>query len=146
MADRGETAWNIPRLNLVFAVSSIALVISLGWMVWHDYDREWKTYQKDFRQLEIERADAALAKFGPKFEQKLSADASRIDEESRKLEESDKELKKLRAELTRLNGVVFDTEQRKKFAKAELDALRYKIEQDRLAKNDPRFGEQALNA
>src|SRR5262245_16422898 len=146
MADRGETAWNIPRLNLVFAVSSIALVISLGWMVWHDYDREWKAYQKEFRALEIERADAAITKFGPKFEQKLAADSARIDEESKKLEESDKELKKLRAELTRLNGVVFDTEQRKKFAKAEADALRYKIEQERLAKNDPRFAEAAMSA
>lgn len=134
MADRGETAWNIPRLNLVFAVSSVALVASLAWMVWHDYDREWKDYQKRFRDLEIERTDAALEQVGGEEKEKQLAQRSEaISAQEGELNSRDAELREVRAKLIRTNGEVFDTEQRKKFAKAEADALRYQIEQERLA-------------
>ena len=47
-------AYNIDFLNVVFAVSSILLFISVIWMVWDDFDREWKNTQRRFTQLEME--------------------------------------------------------------------------------------------
>src|SRR5215471_2261177 len=47
-------AYNVDFLNVVFAASSIFLFLSVVWMVWDDYDREWKNTQRRFAQLEIQ--------------------------------------------------------------------------------------------
>src|SRR4030095_11582562 len=47
-------AYNIDFLNVVFAASSIFLFLSAIWMVWDDFDREWKNTQRQFNQLELE--------------------------------------------------------------------------------------------
>ena len=52
-------AYNIDFLNVVFAASSIFLFLSTIWMVWDDFDREWKNTQRQFTQLEIEVTRAA---------------------------------------------------------------------------------------
>ena len=41
-------AYNVDFLNVVFAASSIFLFLSVVWMVWDDYDREWKNTQRRF--------------------------------------------------------------------------------------------------
>ena len=60
MADRGDTHYHVSGLNRWFAFSSVALLLSALWMVWKDFDRPWKTYQREFRAMEIERGRAAL--------------------------------------------------------------------------------------
>ncbi len=54
-------AYNIDFLNVVFAASSIFLFISTIWMVWDDFDREWKNTQRQFTQLELEVTRQQLA-------------------------------------------------------------------------------------
>lgn len=45
-------AHDIGRLHVLFAVSSVLLLFSTGWMIWFDYSREWKGYQREFVQME----------------------------------------------------------------------------------------------
>ena len=54
-------AYNVDFLNVVFAACSIFLFLSVIWMVWNDYDREWKTTQRRFTQLEVEVTRQQLA-------------------------------------------------------------------------------------
>ena len=49
-------AYNIDFLNVVFAASSIFLFLSVIWMVWDDFDREWKDAQRRFAQLDYQVA------------------------------------------------------------------------------------------
>ena len=42
------------KLNVVFALTSIGLLVVFSLMVWADYDREWKKYQKKFTGLEVQ--------------------------------------------------------------------------------------------
>ena len=44
-------AYNIDFLNVVFAASSLFLFLSVVWMVWDDFDREWKNTQRRFAQI-----------------------------------------------------------------------------------------------
>ena len=44
-------AYNVDFLNVVFAASSIFLLLSTVWMVWDDFDREWKNTQRRFAQF-----------------------------------------------------------------------------------------------
>ena len=63
MADKRAVghAYNIDFLNVVFAASSLFVLITTVWMVWDDYDREWKNYQRQFTRLELEVTRATLA-------------------------------------------------------------------------------------
>ena len=53
-------AYNVDFLNVVFAASSLFLLLSTVWMVWDDYDREWKNTQRNFAQLEYQVTQASL--------------------------------------------------------------------------------------
>src|SRR5207247_9465933 len=53
-------AYNVDFLNVVFAASSIFLFLSVVWMAWDDYDRQWKNTQREFAQLEYKVTQAAL--------------------------------------------------------------------------------------
>src|SRR5436190_5411921 len=53
-------AYNIDFLNVVFAASSLFLFLSIVWMVWDDYDRDWKNTQRQFTRLEMQVTQAQL--------------------------------------------------------------------------------------
>src|SRR5438552_327451 len=53
-------AYNIDFLNVVFAASSLFLFLSVIWMVWDDFDREWKKTQRRFADLEYQVTQAQL--------------------------------------------------------------------------------------
>ena len=44
-------------LNRIFAVTSLLFMGSLIWMFADDYERSWKRYQKQFRQLESKKVE-----------------------------------------------------------------------------------------
>ncbi len=52
MAATDQTYRNQKALDIVFAVSSIVLLVSIIWMFVQDYNREWKTEQREFRDVE----------------------------------------------------------------------------------------------
>src|SRR5204862_198022 len=47
-------------LNLVFALTSIGLLVAVSLMVWADYDRPWKKYQTEFARLETKRTEEQI--------------------------------------------------------------------------------------
>ena len=53
-------AYNVDFLNVVFAASSLFLFLSVVWMVWDDYDRDWKNTQRRFADLEYQVTQAQL--------------------------------------------------------------------------------------
>src|SRR5881396_3214397 len=57
-------AYNVDFLNVVFAASSLFLFLSVIWMVWDDYDRDWKSTQRRFGQLEMQVTQANLQQAG----------------------------------------------------------------------------------
>ena len=62
-------AYNVDFLNVVFAASSLFLFLSVIWMVWDDYDRDWKNTQRRFAQLEYQVTQAQLAAGGARGRQ-----------------------------------------------------------------------------
>lgn len=128
MPEPEERHYNIDRLNMIFAIASCVLLLSLVWMVADDHVREWKDYQRKFRELEIEKTrvkyDYAANELQGKDEYKtLEGQLA----EARKAfaancsKEADGDAKKSAAENDLLN-------QRYKFTKAEYDAARYRYE------------------
>src|SRR5260221_11238718 len=80
------------RMNLVFALSSIGLLIAFSLMMWVDYDREWKKYQIQFNKLEVkltqQQIQDALGKVGAARRQQLDEAIARgrQEEQARRAE------------------------------------------------------------
>src|SRR5215831_6787154 len=53
-------AYNVDFLNVVFAASSLFLFLSVVWMVWDDFNREWKNTQRQFANLQYQVTQAQL--------------------------------------------------------------------------------------
>jgi hypothetical protein len=58
MAATDQTYRNQKALDIVFAASSVALLLSMIWMFVQDYNREWKTEQREFRDVDPEFAQS----------------------------------------------------------------------------------------
>ncbi len=130
-------AYNIDFLNVVFAASSIFLFLAAIWMVWDDFDREWKNTQRQFNQLEIEVTRANLAQAQGRvdknkltqLQQQLAAQQKAIEANQQKIEEIQGKLKDVDARLFRIN-------QQAQFAKAKYDVDRYAFEVERAKSPD----------
>jgi mono/diheme cytochrome c family protein len=122
-------AYNVDFLNVVFAASSIFLFLTTVWMVWSDFDREWKDTQRRFNQLQIEVTRAQLqqteksvnrAKLN-QLEQQLSAARKSEGANKARIDEIKGRLAEIDARLSRAN-------QAATFAKASYDVGRYSFE------------------
>ena len=93
MADRGDTHYHVPHLNLWFLVSSVFFLLTMVWTVIDDWNAEWKGYQRDFRRLELVKAEEAreeLVRQGAETQRKeLQAAVTRAQET---IDASEKEL------------------------------------------------------
>src|SRR4029453_5002764 len=100
-------AYNIDFLNVVFAASSLFLFLSVIWMVWDDFDRDWKNTQRRFAQLEYEVTQAQRQQAVGAVEKKkiaqiegqktaaaqqIKANQAKVDELEDKLADADKTL------------------------------------------------------
>src|SRR6478736_6190509 len=100
-------AYNVDFLNVVFAASSIFLLLSTVWMVWDDYDRDWKNTQRSFARLQYNvsklQYQAARDKVDrPKIqqlqaqikaaEQNSKANQSKVDELQKKVDDTEIQL------------------------------------------------------
>jgi cytochrome c2 len=126
-----EMAARTRTLNLVFAGSSIALLLALSWMIWADYDREWKRHQLRFAALERKATEAEIRaaeqKIGP---EKVKAIREAVAQADRELATRRDQVAKARAEVDRLrNGEEYRVDQDYKFTKAEIDVARYEWEE-----------------
>ncbi len=65
MAASDQTYRNQKSLHLVFAISSVAMLVSTIWMFWDDYNRPFKKVQRDFRTVEAEVAKRTLLASAP---------------------------------------------------------------------------------
>jgi mono/diheme cytochrome c family protein len=122
-------AYNIDFLNVVFAASSLFLFLSVIWMVWDDYDREWKNTQRRFTQVEMEvtRLNLAQASRGidrrklTQLQQQHTAAQKAVDANRQTVEQLEDQLADKQAELYRVN-------QEAQFTKANYDVERYDYE------------------
>src|SRR6185295_1505162 len=117
------------KLNLIFALTSIGLLLATGAMVFYDYVRGWKWFQLEFNRVQQQRIDQELK--------------AKDDAETRKrLAELDQEMREGQVEVARhrqayveaqkdldeWEGKHYAADQDYRFAKAVLDAKRYELE------------------
>jgi len=65
MAATDKPYRNQPTLNVVFAVSCVAMLLTTLWMLVDDYNREFKTVQRKFRDVEAQHSLSLMLKNMP---------------------------------------------------------------------------------
>jgi cbb3-type cytochrome oxidase cytochrome c subunit/peptidoglycan hydrolase CwlO-like protein len=122
-----ETYRKQSTLHVVFAVSSIAMTLSIVWMILADHARPWKKVQREFHRIEDdklhaqEKAQKALLE-AKKLEMK--AIDARIEEARNLAATNAAAIHELEREIKKLGGTAERLDTEKRFAKAELDSLR----------------------
>ena len=123
-----ETYRRQPTLHIIFAISSIAMTLSIIWMIMADHLRPWKQVQREFQVVEREKLKAVEQATLKKRKGEVQ---NQIDEFDRKIKEAEQGAAQRAADLNRLDkelkGLQAKTEKldtERKFKKAELDSLR----------------------
>ena len=131
MSEPQERYYNIAKLNKVFAISSLVLLGTIGWMLLDDYARRWKGYQREFRSYEVEKTRVKFDK-----EKNLLKDQERYQEllvereaAQAAYDANSAGLVDLRTELEAVQGENDLLVQQYRFTKAELDAAKYQYEE-----------------
>jgi cbb3-type cytochrome oxidase cytochrome c subunit len=127
---RGDRLYQVQSLHKWFAISSLLLFVFTIAMVLQDYSREWKRYQREFRQLSIQktRDDRRLAASmvdGTKYNQlrEQIAQANSGQQENRQ------RINELEEQLASLNSRFIGVDLNYKSTKATYDAERYAYEE-----------------
>jgi cbb3-type cytochrome oxidase cytochrome c subunit len=147
MADRGDTHYSVPTLNKWFLVSSVALLGAVVWMVLDDWNRPWKTYQREFREIELAKARA---------EEELLTKAGALEAETRLQEQvaqaeatlasRESELAAAKEELRLAKGDLWNAIESAKKVLSAFNWDRYVIEEERRKLGDPAYRKDELVA
>ncbi len=125
-----EMARRTEKLNLLFALTSIGMLIAFSWMIWADYDREWKKHQLEFGKLEVklteQQQQEALGKIGAERMKAIDAALAKGDAEIAAKRE---EIQAARAEADKIHSQWYAIDQDYRFTKAFIDVKRYDYEE-----------------
>lgn len=140
MADRGDTHYHLPHLNVWFLVTSLALLATSFWMVIDDWNAPWKKYQREFREIEVTRTRAALAS------PELQAAEAAEQEASGALEAAQQQLAGHGADVTALEDALrkaraeqFIATEAGKKAKQDHNFLLFEVQEHRAHHDDPDY-------
>ncbi len=123
--------YNIPKLNRVFLAVGVVMTVVFAWMIWADYKRDWKSFQKTFlrldRDLTRQAAQTAREKAYGEARDRLRTQLAGAREE---IAAHAKALARLNNRLKQLDPKIYGADQDAKFLKASFDAARYSYEDD----------------
>ena len=94
MFKNDERYWDINLLNKWFAISSIVFLITMVWTFIDDNDDEFKDYQREFRKLQIEKAEEKLVEEKSSIEGEVKDYDELLAKAEEEYNKSQKKLKK----------------------------------------------------
>jgi cytochrome c2 len=125
---RPDRHYNFGRMNMWFAISSLALLAVTLWMVVADYAQPWKKFQAEFRTLEqkkiLAESQAEYEKIKPQLAQ-LEADIKAAENE---VAGHRAEIEKLEAKARDLKSQADKADGQWRSAKARLDEARFQLD------------------
>jgi cytochrome c2 len=117
------------KLNLIFALTSIALLLATGAMVFYDYVRGWKWFQLEFNRLQQTRIDSELAAHNDAATRKQLAEMdAEVKQGQIEIAKNREKYLAAQKDLDQWEGTHYAADQDYRFAKALLDAKRYELE------------------
>jgi cytochrome c2 len=118
------------KLNVLFALSSLGLLVTTALMVWADYDREWRQYQTEFGRLRVELTKEQIEKaLSPDDARRLGEIEAQLLQGRREVDARRDEIRKAQEEVDALQAEWYTADQDYRFTKAKLDVARYELDE-----------------
>jgi cbb3-type cytochrome oxidase cytochrome c subunit len=116
-----------------FSLGGVLLVVSVIIMLRHDWVRDWKDFQSEFREEKIKMGQAAVEAANAAIDQQKLAEVE-AEEKAAGAEVAARsaDLQRLQKEWEAIDAQLFRDEQEYKFKKSEFDAQRYEYEELRV--------------
>jgi mono/diheme cytochrome c family protein len=126
-----DHAYDINKLNMFFAISSIIMFAFFAWMLWQDFNRDWKRVQAQFRRLEKARTASLIQKEEATLQGNPEYAKVSQDLEAAKAEQKQQqaEYEKAQKDQKDIQGKWYKADQAFRFKKAEYEANRYDYEE-----------------
>lgn len=125
-------AYNIDFLNVVFAASSLFLFLSVIWMVWDDFDRDWKKTQRRFVDLEMQVTQAQLEQAARGVDRRKLADLeAQLAAAQKDVDANRQKVDEIQAQITDADTVLYKATLDYQYLKATFDQDRYAFESAR---------------
>lgn len=121
-------------INWWFFAASFALLILVFWMVWLDWKgfRDWKDYQERFQQIEAERLEKERDEAAARIDPSQRAELDVREKAARKeLKQRREDLAAAQEAYQAVEAKRYKIDQFYKFARAEIDSVRYDYEEVR---------------
>ena len=132
---KGVYARDIDRLNLIFAAVGIGCMLSVFWMIWDDYAREWKRYQRQFQVIEQEVTQQEIDSEQANIDQvRLAQLTQQRDAAEQQLATQQEQLDALESQAAEIQVRLDLATQEFRFARSVYDSRRYFYEE---AEHDP---------
>jgi chromosome segregation ATPase len=131
-----ESHYDPKKLDKLFAIAAVILLLSLVGMFAKDYSRQWKDYQRDFRSMEVEKAQVKLdaERSDLAGNQEYQALAKQVADTQKKLKQSDEKIADIKKRMAKAETAERLHTQKYQFAKAEYDSMRFRYESARHSK------------
>lgn len=127
---KGVYARDVDLLNFIFALVALGCLASVGWMIWDDYAREWKSYQRRFQVIENEVTQQQLKTVQAQVDQqKLTQLTEQRDSAERELEAQQDSIAVLEDKLEEVQTKLSLATQEFRFARSIYDARRWSYEE-----------------
>jgi len=147
MADRGDTHYSVSTLNKWFLFSSFALLAATVWMMINDWNRPWKAYQREFREIELSKVRAEeelLTREGAlEAESRLQA---KVNEAEIALNAQSAALDAAKEELRIAKGNLWNAIETAKKKLSAYNWDRYVVEEERRKLGDPTYKQDLMDA
>jgi hypothetical protein len=117
------------KLNVVFALTSIALLITLSLMIWFDYAREWKKHQVAFNDLEKTQTRTQVEAVDKQVGERLRAIEGELKQGEQEASQNSGAIREAERELAKLDARWYAADQDFRFTKAKIDVERYEYDE-----------------
>ena len=136
ISQRGDRLYEVDSLHKWFAISSLLMFVFTVWMIFDDYTRDWRQYQRTFNQRRIAQTqlDREAARVAVDPDQFNALEAQLADAEA-EVAQNEIAANEAQGRIDDLEAAFYDTNQRFLFARANYDVEKYEYE-EALA-NDP---------
>jgi len=132
-----DAIYRTRSLNRAFAISSVALLVSIGGMIWQDYDREWKRIQREANSLEVAKTEKEIEAALTEDEQSALLDLDKkIAEVSARMEREGSGLSGIESQIAALKSERYALDLNFKNAKSFLDVAKYRHEMSLVGDGD----------
>jgi cbb3-type cytochrome oxidase cytochrome c subunit len=123
-----ETYRSQPTLHVIFALSSVVMLLATVWMVMADHLRQWKEVQRDFHTVERKKLEKAESEKLQEQKTKYQAQIDELDAKVKAAEagaaERASQIRTLERDLRKLGGTADRLDTQRRFQKATLDSKR----------------------